>query len=215
MLHLGENTARWSNLIGELVREYSMYYPAWHKIEEEKRVHIMGWLMVNLGEMLLDALLDVRPTLHILDVRANLKRKWGIKVKVMESSMTYEYPSHISTFFDNHTYDGVFAQDEARVKYVRGASSGGTFPGLVGFSPERAKPPSLSMSLEVRTPMPRLMRLKKRSSEQGGRDYTQLIQRERSAEGNKRCGSGGGRDDEPSRDEDTSGDEDVSGDDDI
>ncbi|GKF84075.1 hypothetical protein Tco_0248973 [Tanacetum coccineum] len=62
-----------------------------------------------------------------------------------------------------------------------------------GFSPERAKPPSLSMSLEI---------------------LTQLDSQKEIGRGN-RSGSGGGRDDEPSRDEDTSGDEDVSGDDDI
>nr|GEU82192.1 hypothetical protein [Tanacetum cinerariifolium] len=33
-LHLGENFTQWSNLIGEIVREYPMYYPSWHTIEE-------------------------------------------------------------------------------------------------------------------------------------------------------------------------------------
>nr|GEX81825.1 ARID DNA-binding domain-containing protein [Tanacetum cinerariifolium] len=37
-----------------------------------------------------------------------------------QSSATREYPSLISTFFDTHSYDGVFTQDEARVQYVRG-----------------------------------------------------------------------------------------------
>ncbi|GKG19446.1 hypothetical protein Tco_0376545, partial [Tanacetum coccineum] len=37
MLHLGENSTRWSNLVGELVREYLMYYSSWHKIEKEKK----------------------------------------------------------------------------------------------------------------------------------------------------------------------------------
>ncbi|GKF25636.1 hypothetical protein Tco_0081530 [Tanacetum coccineum] len=32
---------------------------------------------------------------------------------------------------------------------VRRASSWGTFPGLIGFWPERARPPSLSTSLEI------------------------------------------------------------------
>ncbi|GJV13082.1 hypothetical protein Tco_1354623 [Tanacetum coccineum] len=45
MLHLSENSARWSNLIGELVREYPMYYPSWHKIEEEKKARVLGRLM--------------------------------------------------------------------------------------------------------------------------------------------------------------------------
>ncbi|GKC34899.1 ankyrin repeat-containing protein [Tanacetum coccineum] len=37
----------------------------------------------------------------------------------MESSSTREYPSLILTFFDTHTYDGVFAQDEAREEILR------------------------------------------------------------------------------------------------
>ncbi|GKA88068.1 hypothetical protein Tco_0809832 [Tanacetum coccineum] len=45
MLHLGENSARWSNLVGELVREYPMYYPSWHKIKEDKKAGVLGWLM--------------------------------------------------------------------------------------------------------------------------------------------------------------------------
>ncbi|GJV13081.1 hypothetical protein Tco_1354622 [Tanacetum coccineum] len=47
MLHLSENSARWSNLIGKLVREYPMYYPSWHKIEEEKKAGVLGRLMID------------------------------------------------------------------------------------------------------------------------------------------------------------------------
>ncbi|GJR18268.1 hypothetical protein Tco_0966795 [Tanacetum coccineum] len=35
----------------------------------------------------------------------------------MESDLNHEYQSLIQTFFDTHTYDGVFAQDDARIKY--------------------------------------------------------------------------------------------------
>ncbi|GKC99961.1 hypothetical protein Tco_1170236, partial [Tanacetum coccineum] len=38
----------------------------------------------------------------------------------ISSSETREYPSLIQTFFDTHTQGGKFAQDEARVQYVRG-----------------------------------------------------------------------------------------------
>ncbi|GJR43959.1 hypothetical protein Tco_1312062 [Tanacetum coccineum] len=47
MLHLGENSGRWSNLVGELAKEYLMYYPSWHKIKEEKKVGVLGWLTVR------------------------------------------------------------------------------------------------------------------------------------------------------------------------
>ncbi|GJY08362.1 hypothetical protein Tco_0375416 [Tanacetum coccineum] len=45
LLHLGENSARWSNLVGKNVREYPMYYPSWHKIEEEEKAGVLGRLM--------------------------------------------------------------------------------------------------------------------------------------------------------------------------
>ncbi|GKA63012.1 hypothetical protein Tco_0762531, partial [Tanacetum coccineum] len=115
---------------------------------------------VDLGEMLLDALLDVRPTLGV---------HVGRQVKVLMPLI------------------GCPSRSAER------ASSGGTFSGLVGLSPERAKLPSLSMSLKI---------------------LTQLDSQREIGEGNK-SGSGGGGDDEPSKDEDTSRDEDVSGDDDI
>ncbi|GKA56354.1 hypothetical protein Tco_0755426 [Tanacetum coccineum] len=35
----------------------------------------------------------------------------------MESSETRKYPSLIQTYFDTHTVDGVFLQDEARIQY--------------------------------------------------------------------------------------------------
>ncbi|GJZ73573.1 hypothetical protein Tco_0637719 [Tanacetum coccineum] len=47
MLHVGENAARWSNLVGELVREFPMYYLSWHSNEKSKREHIIGRLMQN------------------------------------------------------------------------------------------------------------------------------------------------------------------------
>nr|GEV93799.1 hypothetical protein [Tanacetum cinerariifolium] len=36
----------------------------------------------------------------------------------MESDPNHEYPSLIQTFIDTHTHDGVFAQDDARIKYA-------------------------------------------------------------------------------------------------
>ncbi|GKE33604.1 hypothetical protein Tco_1452926 [Tanacetum coccineum] len=42
------------------------------------------------------------------------------EISSMESSETREYSSLIQTFFDTHTDDGEFTQDEARVQYVRG-----------------------------------------------------------------------------------------------
>nr|GEW84458.1 hypothetical protein [Tanacetum cinerariifolium] len=45
MLHVGQNSTRWSNLVVELARDFPMYYLSWHSIEKSKRAHIMGRLM--------------------------------------------------------------------------------------------------------------------------------------------------------------------------
>ncbi|GJZ53132.1 hypothetical protein Tco_0608017, partial [Tanacetum coccineum] len=127
MLHLGKNSARWSNLVGKLVREFPMYYPSWHKIKEEKKVHIIGRLMAQ-WDTQIDYWLDLK---HAARAAQNAQNRVKSKVfcrqesralvvlrdQQMESSATREYPSLISTFFDTHTYDGVLAHDEAHVQY--------------------------------------------------------------------------------------------------
>ncbi|GJT57913.1 hypothetical protein Tco_0992967 [Tanacetum coccineum] len=172
MLHLDENAARWSNLIGELGIEqhFAKVY-----VDNKSYLKKTYW-SVTPGEMRDVADIRSRPPLNVGHAQ------W-------DSSTTHEYLSLISTFFDTNTYEGVFTQDKARVQYeemlrqrdlgantplcvpytkeeimamFRKASSWGTFPGLIGFWPERVRPPSLSTSLEVRTLTPRLMRLKKR-----------------------------------------------------
>ncbi|GJU50374.1 hypothetical protein Tco_1219929 [Tanacetum coccineum] len=45
LLPLGDHAAQWSNLLGEIVREFLMYYPFWHKIKEEKKAGDLGTLM--------------------------------------------------------------------------------------------------------------------------------------------------------------------------
>ncbi|GKA27820.1 hypothetical protein Tco_0713988, partial [Tanacetum coccineum] len=45
MLQIGPNAAQWSNLVGELVREFPMHYPSWSAIEASKKAHIIQRLM--------------------------------------------------------------------------------------------------------------------------------------------------------------------------
>ncbi|GJX89681.1 hypothetical protein Tco_0341695, partial [Tanacetum coccineum] len=44
LLPLDDHAALWSNLIGEIVREFPMHYPSWHKIKPEKKAGVMGTL---------------------------------------------------------------------------------------------------------------------------------------------------------------------------
>ncbi|GKB94333.1 hypothetical protein Tco_0980470 [Tanacetum coccineum] len=159
MLHLSENSARWSNLVGELVREFPMYYLSWHKIEEEKRAHIMGWLM-------------------------------------MKSSATREYPSLIWTFFDIHTYDGVFTQDEAWVQYE-----------MLSLRGLRA-----NMPLGVSYTKKEIMAMVRKGKQRG---HIPGFDSQREINGGSGSGSDGGGDDEPDWDKDIDGDENADEDEDI
>ncbi|GJU82264.1 hypothetical protein Tco_1284629 [Tanacetum coccineum] len=40
-----ENSAQWSNLVSEIFKEYPMYHPSYHKIEEEKKAEVLKRLM--------------------------------------------------------------------------------------------------------------------------------------------------------------------------
>ncbi|GJV20618.1 hypothetical protein Tco_1369638 [Tanacetum coccineum] len=43
-LPLGDHGAHWSNVLSEIVREFLMHYPSWHKIEPEKKAGVIGTL---------------------------------------------------------------------------------------------------------------------------------------------------------------------------
>nr|GEY05761.1 hypothetical protein [Tanacetum cinerariifolium] len=105
-----ENPTGESNLIGEIIREFPMYYPSWHKIEPEKKAGVLGSLWAD-WDTQIDYWLDPKN-----DVRGLQNAQNRAKSK-MESFETQECPSLIQNYFDTHTVDGVFAQDEARVQY--------------------------------------------------------------------------------------------------
>ncbi|GJU09894.1 hypothetical protein Tco_1132290 [Tanacetum coccineum] len=80
MLQVGPNASWWNNVVGKLVREFPMHYPSWYLIEDAKKVHIRGRLM-------------------------------------MQTDENHEYPSLISSFYDLHTHEGVWVQEDARLQY--------------------------------------------------------------------------------------------------
>ncbi|GKB28940.1 gag-pol polyprotein [Tanacetum coccineum] len=51
LMPLGDHAAHWSNLLGEIVREFPMHYPAWRKIEPERKAGVMGliWAQFDLA----------------------------------------------------------------------------------------------------------------------------------------------------------------------
>ncbi|GKB08659.1 hypothetical protein Tco_0836971 [Tanacetum coccineum] len=170
LLPLGDHATQWSNLINEIVREFPIYYPSWHKIKPEKKAGVLGTLKQQF-DLTPHIQSNLWPTIqkgieqHLakvyVDKKSSLKKEhWVLKpygtrdeagirshhpsnIKQpdwerclspskcskpgneqsllttripMESSETREYPSLIQTYFDTHTIDSVFVQDEARVQ---------------------------------------------------------------------------------------------------
>ncbi|GKD33717.1 hypothetical protein Tco_1249226 [Tanacetum coccineum] len=99
-----------------------MYYPSWHKIEEEKKARVLGILRhpsrppPNIKQQDLDKQIDY--WLDPINAARALQNAQNRAKSKMESSETREYPSLIQTYFDTPPVDSVFAQDEARVQYV-------------------------------------------------------------------------------------------------
>ncbi|GJU22976.1 hypothetical protein Tco_1156318 [Tanacetum coccineum] len=48
LMPLGDCAAHWSNLLGEIIREFLMHYPSWHKIEPERKVGVMENIRLSL-----------------------------------------------------------------------------------------------------------------------------------------------------------------------
>ncbi|GKD84920.1 hypothetical protein Tco_1356074 [Tanacetum coccineum] len=123
-LHVGKNHAWRSNSVVELVREFLMHYPSWLDIDKSKKAHINGGIMHHLNlrtHMRSPRWPDIEKGIEqyfakrYSDKKHNLKRDyWN-----MDSDESHEYPSFISNFYDTHTRDGVWAQEEARLQYVR------------------------------------------------------------------------------------------------
>ncbi|GKA03847.1 hypothetical protein Tco_0676628 [Tanacetum coccineum] len=247
LLPLDDHAAQWSNLIGQIVREFSMYYPSLNKIESEKKERVVGNLMTHLDltphmqsklwpknleghratfgqgirsrpppnikqpdwDKQTDYWLDSKNAVRALQNAQNRAKSKAfcrqgsrsltvLRDMHMESSKTREYPSLIQTYFDTHTVDGVFAQDEARLQYeemLRLRDLGANTP--TGFWGDEAGTSSLSTSLDARTPTSMSMRSDDRMSQL----LTQLESQHEVGGGSE---SGGGGDDEPGADEDAS-----------
>nr|GEY39523.1 hypothetical protein [Tanacetum cinerariifolium] len=43
---LGDHTSHWSNFLGEIIKEFLMHYPSWHKIEAERKAMVLGRISV-------------------------------------------------------------------------------------------------------------------------------------------------------------------------
>ncbi|GJS75928.1 hypothetical protein Tco_0725809 [Tanacetum coccineum] len=121
MMPLGDHASHWSNYLGELIREITLYYPSWQKVPAERKAAIL----TKIGTQF-----DLKPHMQSqrwTDINAGIQQhlqklyntnKASLKAAHwMESSSTREYPSLIDTFFLTHTVGGVFVRDEDRALY--------------------------------------------------------------------------------------------------
>ncbi|GJY80698.1 hypothetical protein Tco_0493449 [Tanacetum coccineum] len=121
LMPLGDHAAHWSNLLGEIAREFPMHYPAWRKIESERKAGFMGLIRIrfwldpkNVARAAQNRLNRAKSTIICRQGSRSLD---ALRDQMMESSATREYPSLIRTYFDMHTVDGVFVRDEERILY--------------------------------------------------------------------------------------------------
>ncbi|GKB98948.1 hypothetical protein Tco_0985085 [Tanacetum coccineum] len=204
MLHVGENAAQWSNLVGELVREFPIKTLTWcptcassYGLTSRKassNISPRSRPPPSVGQSHWDKQIEfwLNPK-HVARAAQNAQNQAR---SMMESFETHEYPSLISTFFDTHTYEGVFTQDEAQIQYVRG-----DVEAEICLAKEVASGPPGETELD-------LLRRVVASDDQMSHMLTQLGTQSE-INGGSGSGSGGGGDDEPGEDEDDDGDDDI------
>ncbi|GJZ22043.1 hypothetical protein Tco_0559082 [Tanacetum coccineum] len=156
---LGDYADHWANLLGEIVREFPMYFCSWHNILEERKAEVLGKIE-NIGLL--------TPTMGLTTWKAsdpNVPRtsQWQIGMRrlpfgliprtlpgPMESSTTREYPSLIQTYFDTHTVDGVFLRDEERVLYGLGTYTDDQIMAIIRQGKQRGHIPGVGRVLAGR-----------------------------------------------------------------
>ncbi|GKB58586.1 hypothetical protein Tco_0914772 [Tanacetum coccineum] len=122
----------------------------------------------------------------------------------MESSETRDYPSLIQTFFNTHTDGGEFAQDEARVQYVRGDDSAENTSTVVPYTEDQI----MAMGTDaIFINEPRGSYTDADADEL--KDDNKKLRKESQHEVGGGSGSGRGGDDEPGGDDELGGDEDA------
>ncbi|GKC72614.1 hypothetical protein Tco_1118497 [Tanacetum coccineum] len=136
-MRLGDHAAHWSNLLGEIVKEFptrgdregvpdALWFLARHPAGAKGGGPRKDWDPVKNPD---DETYDVEAirSRRLANISAedwDEQIRFGIpgtlaalQDKQMQSSATQEYPSLIQTFFDTHTVGGVFLRDDDRRLY--------------------------------------------------------------------------------------------------
>ncbi|GJW71960.1 hypothetical protein Tco_0128877 [Tanacetum coccineum] len=192
MLHLGENAARWSNLVDELVKEFPMYYPSWHSIEESKRAHIMGWLMQH------------------FDLAPHMRSKYwtDIKKRIEHHFAKIDFwldPKHAARAAQN-AQNRAKSKDEAWVQYPRGTYIDAEIDEMLA---SRAKTIDEAKEEAKRTRRDLELLMRVVTSDTGCPNCLTQLGSQSEIGGGSGSRGGGGGDDEPSGDEDAGGDDDI------
>nr|GEV50636.1 hypothetical protein [Tanacetum cinerariifolium] len=167
----GDHAAHWANLLGEIVREFSMHFRSWHNIPEEWKTRVMGKIG-GIEQHFVKIYTDNKSSLKAEHWVANpddrtydvegirSQRPANISVanwdaqsafwsdpKNMERSANREYPSMIQTYFDTHSIDGIFLRDEERLLYGLGTYTDDQIVAIVRRSKQRWHIPSVGRVL--------------------------------------------------------------------
>ncbi|GJX71677.1 hypothetical protein Tco_0308848 [Tanacetum coccineum] len=195
LMPLDDHAAHKSNILGEIVKEFPMHYPSWHKILAERKARVLENIRFDLTPYMQS---DLWPKIskgieqHLAkiytDNKSALKQEhWVLNpdgTYDMESSDTRDYPSLIQTYFDTHTVDDIFLRDEERLLYeemLRLKDLGPNTPTGVPYTDDE------------------IMAMVVRSDDKMSQLLTQLQSQHEVGSGSE---SDGGEDDEPSEDED-------------
>ncbi|GJV67451.1 hypothetical protein Tco_1482960 [Tanacetum coccineum] len=123
LMPLGDHASHWSNLLGEILREFPMHYPSWHKIEAERKARVLGKISIGMRSLPFGLIPITLPgVLKMLKTGQRARSYSGrdpghLLSSEICSSETREYPSLIQTYYDTHTVDSVFLRDEERLLY--------------------------------------------------------------------------------------------------
>nr|GEY51251.1 hypothetical protein [Tanacetum cinerariifolium] len=234
LMPLGDHASHWSNYLGELIRETTLYYPSWQKVSAKRKATILTkietqfdltphmksqrWTNINAG---IQHHLQNFYNTNKASLKAAhwvINPKTGIDdVEDMESSATREYPSLIHTFFVTHTVNGVFTRDVDRAIYeemLRLQALGSNTPSGVPYTKEEIN--ALARKGKQRGHLPGVSRVNLMMKLFRSNDkFSQMLnQYESTPEFGNASGSGGCVDDEMESDEDGGEDEEDEEDDD-
>nr|GEU44548.1 hypothetical protein [Tanacetum cinerariifolium] len=99
LMPLGDHASRWSNYLGELIKEMPLYYPSWQKVLAERKAAIL----TKIRKPSPSRSKSPNRAKSTVVCRQGSRSLARLRDQMMESLATREYPSLIHTLFVTHT----------------------------------------------------------------------------------------------------------------